>query len=102
MPYMDTTTFKATLSEAQPPAELSLMLQALWWDAKGDWGKAHECAQALEGTHDDKAGAAVHAYLHRKEGDAPNAGYWYRRAGKPAFAGSLEAEWDRLVGALAG
>ena len=27
--------------------------------------------------------AWVHAYLHRKEGDLSNAGYWYRRAGKP-------------------
>ena len=28
-------------------------------------------------------GAWVHAYLHRKEGDAGNAGYWYTRAGQP-------------------
>ncbi len=30
------------------------------------------------------AGAWVHAYLHRKQGDTSNAGYWYERAGKPA------------------
>ena len=28
-------------------------------------------------------GSWVHAYLHRKEGDLCNAGYWYRRAGRP-------------------
>ena len=58
-----------------PPASLHLALKALWWDAKGDWNKAHECAQGDEG---DPSCDWVHAYLHRKEGDASNAGYWYR------------------------
>ncbi|GIV85206.1 MAG: hypothetical protein KatS3mg052_2213 [Candidatus Roseilinea sp.] len=88
--------FKASLALNQPPAGLSLAAQALWWDAKGDWHKAHACAQA----QDDADGAWVHAYLHRKEGDVFNAGYWYRRAGKPAFTGSLEAEWESLAQAL--
>ncbi len=88
--------FKASLASNEPPAGLSLAMQALWWDAKGDWHKAHACAQA----QDDADGAWVHAYLHRKEGDAFNAGYWYRQAGKPAFTGSLEAEWESLVQAL--
>ncbi|MFN4292891.1 MAG: hypothetical protein ACK4JD_02010 [Thermoflexales bacterium] len=88
--------FKASLASNEPPAGLSLAMQALWWDAKGDWGKAHACAQA----QDDADGAWVHAYLHRKEGDAFNAGYWYRQAGKPPFTGSLEAEWESLVQAL--
>ncbi len=90
------TQFNTSLNDPQPPAGLSLALQGLWWDAKGDWGKAHTCAQ----DQDDKTGAWVHAYLHRKEGDAFNAGYWYQRAGKPAFEGSLEAEWADLVKAL--
>ena len=51
----------------------------LWLDARGDWDAAHDAAQADEGG----AGDWVHAYLHRKEGDAGNAAYWYRRAGKP-------------------
>ena len=101
MLHMDTTTFKTTLNETQPPADFSLSLQALWWDAKGNWGKAHECVQAMEGTRDDKIGAKVHAYLHRKEGDVPNADYWYRRAGKPVFTGLLEEEWTELVGGVA-
>ncbi len=93
---MDYNTFKQSLTQAQPPAGLSLALQGLWWDAKGDWATAHTCTQ----DQDDKIGAWVHAYLHRKEGDAFNASYWYRRAGKPAFAGSLEEEWTDLVTAL--
>ena len=44
--------------------------------------------------------AWVHAYLHRVEGDLGNAGYWYRRAGKPVASGPVEAEWDRVVSAL--
>ena len=42
-------------------------------------------------------GMAVHAYLHRKEGDVGNAEYWYRRAGIAAKRGALEEEWVGLV-----
>ena len=81
------------LAAPAPPAGLSLALQGLWWDAKGDWAEAHRCAQ----DQDDRIGAAVHAYLHRKEGDLPNAGYWYSRAGRRMPAGTLEAEWAALT-----
>ena len=93
---MDLNAFKQSVSEAKPPANLSHALQALWWDAKGDWNQAHEHAQ----TQDDATGAWVHAYLHRKEGDAYNAGYWYRRAGKPAATVSLDDEWATISSAL--
>jgi hypothetical protein len=72
------------------------VLLALWWDAKGDWNRAHEVAQDV----DDADGAWVHAYLHRKEGDAGNAAYWYRRAGRGVAAGDLDAEWEQIVGEL--
>jgi len=42
----------------------------------------------------------VHAYLHRKEGDAANAGYWYRRAGKAPATTSLTVEWEAIARAL--
>jgi hypothetical protein len=90
---MDLPTFHASVQQAVPPAALSLPLQALWWDAKGDWGKAHECAQADPGPN----GAAVHAYLHRKEPDLANARYWYHRAGRPPATSDLEQEWDALA-----
>jgi hypothetical protein len=43
---------------------------------------------------------AVHAYLHRKEGSASNADYWYRRSGRRFFRPTLEAEWEALVEGL--
>ena len=93
---MDANSFKGSLAAAEPPAGLGMAVQALWWDGKGDWQKAHECAQA----QDDAIGAWVHAYLHRKEGDLGNAGGWYRRAGKPVASGPLAAEWETIVRAL--
>jgi hypothetical protein len=41
--------------------------------------------------------AAVHAYLHRKEGDLWNANYWYRNAKRKPFTGSIDDEWKTLV-----
>ena len=93
---MDLPSFRQSIAKSEPPADLSLALQALWWDAKGDWNKAHERAQERE----DDAGNRVHAYLHRKEGDPSNAAYWYRRAGVSPSAASLEAEWEELVQAF--
>ena len=93
---MNLALFKSSLAQATPPDGLSFALQALWWDAKGDWDKAHECAQA----RDDDAGMSVHAYLHRKEGDQDNAGYWYRRCRKPPATVTLEEEWEALARAL--
>ncbi len=78
------------------PDDLSPALRALWEDARGNWKEAHRIAQDI----DDATGAWVHAYLHRKEGDASNARYWYRRAGQPEASDPLEAEWRRIVTAL--
>jgi hypothetical protein len=90
---MTLSEFRASLAGAEPPQDLPLALAGLWWDAKGDWERAHGCAQE----QDDAAGAAVHAYLHRKEGDLSNAAYWYRRAGREVATGPLAREWDALV-----
>jgi len=43
------------------------------------------------------SGMAVHAYLHRKEGDASNAEYWYRKAGRGFHRPKLGDEWEALV-----
>ncbi|MFT2010038.1 hypothetical protein ACMA1I_15295 [Pontibacter sp. 13R65] len=93
---MEVSAFKESLSAAQPPAEATVYLQALWFDARGNWEKAHVLIQDLP----DKNAAWIHAYLHRKEGDTWNADYWYRRAGKTRPAVSLEQEWEGLVEAL--
>ena len=42
------------------------------------WVAAHEIVQAREG---DPIYDAIHALLHRIEGDTANAAYWDRRAG---------------------
>jgi hypothetical protein len=95
---MDLDSFKASLSEAQPPPGINELLRALWFDANGSWDEAHRIAQDVE-TSD---GARVHAYLHRKEGDPANARYWYRSAGVTPESGTLDAEWEKLVRHLLG
>lgn len=95
---MSFAEFEASLSQSNPPAQLSPALAGLWHDAKGHWEAAHRSVQ-----DDDSAeGAWVHAYLHRKEGDASNAAYWYGRARKPVADVSLADEWDAIARALAG
>ena len=91
---MDSKALRDSVSADAPPPGLGMALQALWWDAKGDWNKAHECVQAHEGEPDCDS---VHAHLHRQEGDMNNAGYWYRRAGRPVSKQSLEEEWTQLA-----
>lgn len=91
---MDTLTeFKASLELSQPANDLSVQLKSLWYDAKGDWNKAHAQVDQLN----DPQSAWVHAYLHRKEGDTGNASYWYRKAGQVPANLSLQAEWEQLV-----
>ena len=90
--------FQQSLAKSAQPTELSPALVGLWWDAKGDWKRAHESAQSDAGP----AGSWVHAYLHRKEGDHANAAYWYRRAAKPVCRESLDVEWESIVKELLG
>jgi hypothetical protein len=87
---MTINDFFQSLTAAEPPAKLSQALAGLWWDAKGEWTRAHEAVQQIE---DVSNGAWVHAYLHRKEGDRENAAYWYNRASKPFCGEALDAEW---------
>jgi hypothetical protein len=93
---MNVKDFKASIAEAAPRAGLSVPLAALWWDAKGDWARAHDLVDELE-TAD---GMAVHAYLHRKEGSTSNAEYWYERAGRGFHRPTIDAEWEALVEGL--
>jgi hypothetical protein len=93
---MDLSQFRESVNATAPPESMSHALQALWYDAKGDWKTAHTHAQA----QDDTTGAWVHAYLHRKEGDQSNAAYWYRRAQKPVANVSLDAEWESIATTL--
>lgn len=93
---MDFDAFNRSLDGPAPPPGLSLALQALWWQGKGDWHQAHTCAQA----QGDAQGAWAHAYLHRVEGDLGNAGGWYRRAQRTPATGPLAEEWEAIARAL--
>lgn len=88
--------FQKSLTDQGPSGNLSEYLQSLWYDAKGNWNKAHEIIQDIE----DKNAAWIHAYLHRKEGDVGNADYWYRRADKKRPNITLQEEWEAIAKAL--
>lgn len=75
------------------PSSLPKALQALWYDKKGDWDKAHQIVQDAS----DADSARVHAYLHRKEGDMSNARYWYKRSRHSEFQASLHQEWEHIA-----
>ena len=93
---MNLAAFKASIAQQSPPRGLAPPVEALWWAAKGDWDKAHAIVMKDESCE----AAWVHAYLHRVEGDLPNAGYWYRTAGKSVATGALDAEWNAISAKL--
>jgi hypothetical protein len=76
----------------------SRAVRALWYEAQGDWHRAHDELQ----DDGDLASDWVHAYLHRVEGDTWNAAYWYRRAGQPVPSAdmTLAAEWLHIATAI--
>jgi len=88
--FLDSTKKEVT------PDGLSEPLQAMWYARKGDWETAHNIAQSIS----SELGSWIHAYLHRVEGDLSNADYWYKRAGKPQFQGSTDAEADDIVNSI--
>ena len=96
---MDFAEFRTSIDDEAPPAGLTPPLEALWHAARGEWDRAHGIAQRA-GDAGDKDAEWVHAYLHRVEGDLSNAGYWYRRVGKPEATGSLDDEWAAISAAL--
>ena len=93
---MDYNSFNYTLDMGQPPVDFHESIKALWWERKGEWVKAHELIQNSDGPD----AAWVHAYLHRKEGDTVNAGYWYARAGRDIGKGDIVEEFRTIVSEL--
>ncbi len=93
---MDIGEFKATLTKDSLPADLNDLLSALWYEARGDWARAHKLAQQ----QNDEFGFWIHAYLHRVEGDQGNADYWYRKAGREPSRLPLAQEWEEIAAAL--
>lgn len=85
--------FEKSLELSHVPKEWSDGLKATWYDAKGDWEASHNIAQDMHNT----LGSWLHAYLHRKEGDRFNAGYWYLLAKKEYPTITLDEELKVIV-----
>lgn len=78
------------------PTDAARALQAIRESGfrTGDaWTRAHEIAQAHEG---ERLFDAIHALLHRIEGDSGNAAYWDRRAGTDFGGEGAEAELAKI------
>ena len=86
---------RSATTDAAPPAGLAAELRVLWLARAGRWDEAHDQCQDLP----DPAGAWIHAWLHRQEGDFGNAAYWYARAGKPEPTRglALNDEWLQIA-----
>lgn len=90
---MNFANFISSLNDKEPPGNMSIHLQALWFDANENWKKAHEIVQNIN----DKNASWIHAYLHRKEGDLSNSAYWYSKASKEMSKLSLKEEWTEIT-----
>ena len=55
------------------------LLRAVELALAGQWDAAHNVVQQYES---DATASWIHAVLHKQEGDAGNARYWYRHAGR--------------------
>lgn len=95
---MNYEAFLESVDKRKKPANISPHLEAMYEDAIGNWDRAHELAQE----HAGELGNWIHAYLHRKEGDIGNAGYWYSRAGRSMSRVSLDEEWKEITQHLIG
>ncbi|ANH79692.1 hypothetical protein A8C56_00710 [Niabella ginsenosidivorans] len=91
---MSYSEFKDSLQANVPPAGLSELQLGLWHIAKGNWQEAHTIAQDHEGETDFDR---LHAYVHRIEGDAWNADYWYQKAGTKMPEKSIGEELELLI-----
>jgi hypothetical protein len=98
MVQMTVEQFQASIDHADnPPADLSLELQAMWHAKAGRWEEAHEIAQEIH----TPVSSWIHALLHLIEGDVGNAGYWFRKAGRPTRTLSeIDALWTEITGQL--
>ena len=90
---MTLAAFCDMLSDIAPPEDVPSACRALWYAGRGNWDAAHALVQDGASLED----CEVHGYLHRREGDAANAAYWYRQAGRPVASGPLEAEWQAMA-----
>lgn len=85
---------------SEPPKNLSLALQALWWIRKGGYRTgteleiAHEIVVLMEGIRDFDW---IHALVHWVEVDMGSADFWYRQAGKRRAKPTVAEEWEHIA-----
>ena len=97
------TITKDKLLCAEPSSNASLLYQALWWIAKGEFtagselNRAHDICQSHEG---NAPLDWVHALVHWIDGEEWNSNYWYRRIGKNRQGETFEQEWQVIVNEL--
>ena len=84
--------------DAEAAEALRLISEAGFTTGPG-WHSAHQIVQAHEG---EAVFDAIHALLHRIEGDRFNAGYWDRKAGTNLGGDGFAVEADRLRAMLNG
>lgn len=85
------------VSESAALCEAFDRLAAAGFVMGAEWEAVHNLCQAHEG---EQAFDWGHALCHRIEGDDWNAGYWYRRAGRPVAGGSFAEEWVAMSASL--
>ena len=90
---MDYKSFIESIPKKNPPNIDSELLVAMWNALKGNWDTAHEIVQEI----DSLEAAWIHAYLHRVEGDMPNAKYWYKRAKHDTLNLTLDQEAETII-----
>jgi len=75
------------LPGASRPARLALAAGLL--QIHDFWDSSHEAAQAADDLGERGFSAYWHGIAHRREPDAGNAAYWFRRVGRHAVSGLL-------------
>lgn len=76
-----------------------LLREAVARALAGDWQAAHVMVQ--DPSEKDAHAAWIHAVVHRMEGDAGNARYWYARCGRQLRENvSTEAELREIEAVL--
>ncbi len=75
------------LPGASRPARLALAAGLL--QIYDFWDSSHEAAQAADDLGERGFSAYWHGIAHRREPDAGNAAYWFRRVGRHAVSGPL-------------
>lgn len=81
-------------TENRPPSGMSDLARALWETKAGNWDAAHDIVNDIH----TSMGSWIHAHLHLIEGDLGNAGYWYRKAGRPSRTpDEIDDEWLEIA-----